>query len=84
MRPVRLLAARSRSSAPTTSDAFRFVLIDEYQDTNQAQYHAREPARPSEHRNLASWATPTRSIYTWRGSDIRNILDFEHDFPDAR
>jgi len=86
-------------------ETFRHVLVDEYQDTNHAQYRmlqllvggGRPPLRGGEqaaerpsyagpvgHRNLAVVGDDSQSIYSFRGADVRNILDFQDDFPDAR
>ena len=61
---------------------FRYVLVDEYQDTNHAQYRLLQ-LLVSEHRNIAVVGDDAQSVYGFRGADIRNILDFKDDFPDA-
>jgi DNA helicase II / ATP-dependent DNA helicase PcrA len=64
------------------TSAFRFVLVDEYQDTNHVQYRWLQ-LLTSEHRNLAVVGDDAQSIYGFRGADIRNILEFEDFYPDS-
>jgi DNA helicase-2/ATP-dependent DNA helicase PcrA len=62
---------------------FRFILVDEYQDTNRAQYQI-VAALSQEVPNLCATGDPDQSIYGWRGAQIENILRFERDFPDVK
>jgi DNA helicase-2/ATP-dependent DNA helicase PcrA len=64
------------------SNQFRQILVDEYQDTNRTQYRFLE-LLAEEHRNLMVVGDEDQSVYRFRGADIRNILDFQKDFPDA-
>jgi DNA helicase-2/ATP-dependent DNA helicase PcrA len=63
-------------------DRFRYVLVDEYQDTNRAQY-VLVNLLAQEHRNVVVVGDDDQSIYRFRGADVRNILDFRKDYPDA-
>jgi len=80
--PVRILQEHEHVRTQY-HERFKFVLVDEYQDTNRAQYRFIRLIG-GEHGNVMVVGDDDQSIYGWRGADIRNILDFEKDFPNAK
>lgn len=64
-------------------ERFRYIMVDEYQDTNRAQYLLVKQLA-AEHRNIFVIGDDWQSVYSWRGADFRNILDFEQDWPDTK
>jgi DNA helicase-2/ATP-dependent DNA helicase PcrA len=82
-----LYAVRVLKSSSETREKYnkryRFILVDEYQDTNRPQYELMRLLAGEEH-NVCAVGDEDQSIYSWRGADIRNILEFEKDFPNAR
>jgi len=78
-----VLLRENRDVLDALRELFLHVLIDEYQDTNHAQYVFAN-LLAAEHRNLCVVGDDDQSIYRWRGADIRNVLEFEEDYPDAK
>jgi DNA helicase-2/ATP-dependent DNA helicase PcrA len=82
-----LEAVRLLKAVPTVREyynrRFQYILVDEYQDTNRPQYELMRLLAGTRH-NLCAVGDEDQSIYSWRGADIRNILEFEEDFPEAQ
>ena len=82
-----LEAVRLLKAAPTVREyynrRFQYILVDEYQDTNRPQYELMRLLAGDRH-NVCAVGDEDQSIYSWRGADIRNILEFEVDFPEAK
>jgi DNA helicase-2/ATP-dependent DNA helicase PcrA len=79
---VRLLKT-SKETRERYNRRYRYVMIDEYQDTNKPQYELMK-LLAGDHHNVCVVGDEDQSIYSWRGADIKNILDFEKDFPNTR
>ncbi len=82
IKPI-ILFNTDRASLEKYQTKFRFILVDEYQDTNRAQYMLLK-LLAERHRNICVVGDDAQSIYSWRGADLQNILDFQTDYPDAK
>lgn len=82
IKPI-LLFNHDRSVLEKYQNRFRFILVDEYQDTNRAQYILLK-LLAEKHKNLCVVGDDSQSIYSWRGADVQNILDFQIDYPKCK
>ena len=82
LKPLELFGEQA-SVLERYQDRFRYLMVDEYQDTNRVQYRLINTLA-SRHRNICVVGDDAQSIYAFRGADIRNILDFERDYPDCK
>ena len=80
---VALLLRDNAELRSALDERYQYILVDEYQDTNLAQYTIVR-GLSIDHPNLSVTGDPDQSIYAWRGADIKNILEFERDFPDVK
>lgn len=82
LKPI-LLFNRDRSTLEKYQNKFKYILVDEYQDTNRAQYVLLKLLAES-HRNICVVGDDAQSIYSWRGAELQNIFDFQTDYQDCR
>jgi ATP-dependent DNA helicase UvrD/PcrA len=82
IKPI-VLFNHDHASLEKYQNKFKFILVDEYQDTNRAQYMLLK-LLAERHRNICVVGDDAQSIYSWRGADLQNILDFQSDYPEAK
>ncbi len=82
IKPI-VLFNRDRGTLEKYQNKFKFILVDEYQDTNRAQYMLLK-LLAERHRNICVVGDDAQSIYSWRGADVQNIFDFQSDYPEAK
>ncbi len=82
IKPI-LLFNQNHATLEKYQNKFRFILVDEYQDTNRAQYILLK-LLAEQHKNICVVGDDSQSIYSWRGADVQNILDFQSDYPKCK